>query len=379
MKLARGLVLLLVALLVALPASAQGKRCKKCRGVGWLECREHGREDLSRELEVLFCSVADGCEACGGTGLVDCPDCEEPEVEAQLAARRASQEAARAHLAPIDKAMERTVRKAESEHFVLVWEMHGMKIDKKVFSEHQMLHLTLERLEKLYADYVELFGVKPEDFDKKSRVFVWYLPDDHKRASSAFCDMYAPAGTKLMGLDPNYSVCASKTFFLNDEQLHRNLVHCVTHLLFSHEHPSNWIGNLGGGWLDEGLAHWFEERHFGLCDNYCYQEQNTRFDFKGGHFKPALRKLVDAGEMPPLAGVLQRNTDQLEPAEHAVALAVVDYLISIDPKKLDAVGRKLRARAVTRDVLQEVYGTSILDLEQALKAWVLETYPTRDD
>ena len=36
-------------------------------------------------------------------------------------------------------------------------------------------------------------------------------------------------------------------------------------------------------------------------------------------FKPALRKLVAADEMPPLAGVMQRNTDQLEPAEHAVA------------------------------------------------------------
>ena len=62
----------------------------------------------------------------------------------------------------------------------------------------------------------------------------------------------------------------------------------------------------------------------------------------------------------------------------AVALAVVDYLIQLDPKKLDAVGRKLRARAETREVLQEVYGLSILELEAALKAWVLETYPTRD-
>jgi hypothetical protein len=251
-------------------------------------------------------------------------------------------------------------------------------VGKKINDEHQMLHLTLERLERLYADYCELFGATDEDFQRKSRVFVWYLPDDHKRGSGAFCDMYAPAGTKLMGLEPNYSVCGNTTFFKDDEQLHRNLVHCVTHLLFSHETPSNWIGNLKGGWLEEGLAHWFEQRYFDLCDNYCYQEQNTRFDFKGGRFKPALRKLVAADEMPPLAGVMQRNTDQLEPAEHAVALAVVDYLISLDAKKLDAVGRKLRARAETRDVLREVYGLSILELEAALKAWVLETYPTRD-
>jgi hypothetical protein len=379
MRALRVALLALLALAAALPAQAQGRRCGRCKGTGLVECREHGREDLSRELEVLYCSVVDGCEACAGAGLLDCPACEEPEAQARLAARREGMPAARERLAALDRTMERPLRKAESAHFVLVWEMNAMKVDKKLRDEHQMLHLTLARLERLYADYCELFGAREEDFAKKSRVFVWYLPDDHKRGSAAFCDMYAPAGTKLMGLDPNYSVCGNTSFFKGDEQLHRNLVHCVTHLLFSHETPSNWIGNLKGGWIEEGLAHWFEDRTFGVCDNYCYQEQNTRFDFKGGRFKPALRKLVAADEMPPLAGVMQRNTDQLEPAEHAVALAVVDYLIQLDPKKLDLVGRKLRARAETRDVLQEVYGLSILELDQALKAWVLETYPTRDD
>ena len=378
MKPLRAALLLLCAALAALPAQAQGKRCGRCRGEGLLACREHGREDLSGELDVLYCSVVDGCEACVGAGLVDCPACEAPQAQALLEARRAGVLAARERLAELDRTMERSLRKAESAHFVLVWEMSAMKVDKRLESEHQMLHLTLRRLELLYADYVDLFGVEDAAFQRKSRVFVWYLPDDHKRASAAFCDMFAPAGTKLMGPNPNYSVCGNTTFFRGDEALHRNLVHCVTHLLFSHEEPSNWIGNLRGGWAEEGLAHWFEERGFGLCDNYCYQEQNTRFDFKGGRFKPALRKLVAADAMPPVAGVLQRNTDQLEPAEHAVALALVDYLIAQDARKFGRLGRKLRARVETREALAQVYGLSILELESLLQAWVLATYPTRD-
>jgi|SRR5688572_11423763 len=363
-----------VALALALPAAGQGKGCNKCKGQGLVACREHGKEDLSRELEVLYCSVPDGCEACGGVGLLDCAACEQPEKEALLAARKGQLAPARERLAELDTTMGRSLRKAESAHFVLVWELGPMKVEKQLQSEHAMLHLTLQRLERLYSDYVELFALDEKQFQKKSRVFVWQLPEDHRRGANAFCDMEVAGGAKLMGSDPNYSVCGNKSFFIGDEALHRNLVHCVTHLLFSHQQPSNWIGALKGGWIEEGLPHWFEDRYFGLCDNYCYQEQNTRFDFRGGHFKPALRGLVEKGEQPPVAGVLQRNTDELGPADHAVALAIVDYLIAQDPVALGLLGRDLRARAQMRDALQQHFKLSILDLEQQLWPWVLANY-----
>jgi hypothetical protein len=364
-----------VALALALPAAAQGRSCNKCKGAGLVPCREHGREPLSQELEVLYCSVVDGCEVCAGAGLLDCAACEQPEKEAELAARKASVAPARERLAEIDAKMGRALRKAESEHFVLVWEMTPLKVDKQLKSEHEMLHLTAQRLERLFADYAELFAVPEDQFHKKSRVFVWQLPEDHRRGSNAFCDMEVAGGAKLMGAEPNYSVCGNKSFFVGDEALHRNLVHCVTHLLFSHQQPSNWIGGLKAGWIEEGLPHWFEDRYFGLCDNYCYQEQNTRFDFRGGHFKPALRDLVEKGEQPQVAGVMQRNTDELAPAEHAAALALVDYLIAQDPKALGLLGRDLRARAELRDALQQHFKVSILDLEQRLWPWVQENYP----
>jgi hypothetical protein len=368
----------LLALAWVQPATAaQEQRCTRCKSQGWVECREHGKLELGHEREVLYCSVADGCATCGGIGWLACASCKPDSVVAEAEARRAQAAEARTRLAELDTAMGRALRKAESAHFVLVWEMTGMKVAKKPLDEHAMLHLTVQRLEALYADYTKLLGVPDDAFAKKSRVFVWYLPDEHKLASQAFCDMYAPAGTKLMGLNPNYSVCGSNRFFKDDEQLHRNLVHCTTHLLFSHQYPPQWIGNLKGGWAEEGLAHLFEQRGFGLCDNYCYQEQNTRFDFKAGAFKPALRKLVEEDAMPPLAGVMQRNTDQLEPAEHAVALATVEFLIERDAAAFNQLGVKLRSRAEGREALEELYGLSILELEIALEAWVLVNYPAR--
>lgn len=371
------LTALLALVCAALAQAGAPQRCARCKGKGWVECREHGKLDLAHEREVLYCSVVDGCQPCGGIGWQACAACDQGATAGQAEARRVQAAEARTRLAELDTTMGRALRKAESAHFVLVWEMTGMKVGKKAHDEHAMLHLSLQRLEALYADYTKLLGVADEAFEKKSRVFVWYLPDDHKKASQAFCDMYAPAGTKLMGLNPNYSVCGSSRFFKDDEQLHRNLVHCTAHLLFSHQFPPQWIGNQKGGWAEEGLAHLFEERGFGLCDNYCFQEQNTRFDFEAGRFKPALRKLVEEDAMPPLAGVMQRNTDQLEPAEHAVALAVVEFLIARDAKAFNELGVKLRSRVETRTALEELYGLSILELEVALQAWILAEYPAR--
>ena len=90
----------------------------------------------------------------------------------------------------------------------------------------------------------------------------------------------ASGGVKLMGSTPRYTVCGNKQHFQDDEKLHRNIVHSTTHLLLSCLAPPGWVGNLKGGWMDEGLAHFYEDRYWGICDNYCYQEQNTNVDFK---------------------------------------------------------------------------------------------------
>jgi hypothetical protein len=375
---------LLLALLVIAPlstgatgATAQKKRCKTCKEERLLECEQHHRIDLTHEAEVIYCSVVDGCEVCGGTGWLACPECDDGSLAEELRQRAGRIALARRGLASIDETMGRSLRKGETQHFILVWEMLGMKVEKERLTEHQMMHLTLERLERLYTDYVTLFGLDDTVFDKKFRIFVWHLPEDHRRGSLAFCDLYSPSGSKLMGINPNYSVCGDKRYFLTDEKLHRNLIHCTTHLIFSHQRPSAWIGNLNAGWADEGLAHYFEHLYFGMCDNYCYEESNTQMGFKGGKFKPALYKLADAETMPPVATVVQKNSTDLEPAEHAVALAVTEYLIGIDPIKFDALGRKLRERGVLRDELKAIYGFSILELQTRLQAWVLASYPNR--
>jgi hypothetical protein len=136
-----------------------------------------------------------------------------------------------------------------------------------------------------------------------------------------------------------------------------------------------WVGNQKAGWAEEGLGHWFEDRYFGKCDNYCYEEQNTVIEFKSGKYKLAVRKMVDEGKSPSVSEVLQLNSDQLSPAQNAIAFSLVDYLIFLDGAKFSALGKQLRKRVGTREALAKVYELTPLTLEVAWKAWVLETYP----
>ena len=122
-----------------------------------------------------------------------------------------------------------------------------------------------------------------------------------------------------MGLKPAYSVCGNKQHFNDDDKLHRNIVHCVAHLLLSAQAPPAWIGNIKAGWADEGVGHWFEDRYFGICDNYCFQEANGNLDFKSGRFRLAVRKLVAANEAPAVAVVFEQNCDTLTLPMNAVA------------------------------------------------------------
>ena len=351
--------------------------CKKCHGAGRLPCSEHPKGECEYEDRVLFCSVVADCAVCGGAGFVSCDVCHDEAVAKRLEEKRAKVQERKPLLKPIDDKMGRPLRKAETAHFVFVWEMDKAKIDKRWVDAHEALHIYIERMEKFYADYCARLAVTDKDFSNKCWIFVWYHPEDHEMGALKFCSQAAKGGVKLMGPNPRYSVCGNKQNFQNDEQLHRDIVHCTTHLLMSNQDPPQWIGNIKGGWSDEGLAHWFEDRYWGVCDVYCYQEQNTNIDFKAGKFRLAVRKMVTEGHTPSIAEVFQQNVDTLTLPMNAAAFSYVDYLMFKDSAKFKEVVKKLKAKMPTRDALQQVYSMSPMDLETQWKAWVLETYPTR--
>jgi len=351
--------------------------CKRCVATGRLPCTEHARTDCELEDTTEYCSFSADCPVCGGVGWTLCPECKPEEVRAAIEKKRASVATRKTALKWLDDKMGHPLHKAESAHFVLVFELDKIKVDKKYITSHEGLHLYVKRLEALYDDYLARMMITAKEFVEKFRVFMWYLPQDHKEGSLAFCGQNASGGVKLMGMNPSYSVCCSKQNFQDDEKLHRNIVHSVTHLLLSAQRPAFWIGNVKGGWADEGLSHWFEDRYWNICDNYCYQEANTNVDFKGGKFRLAVRKLVESEKLPSIAEVVEQNIDTLTLPMHALAFSYVDYFISRDGAKFSELLKELKKKVPTRDAIKKVYGINLLDFEAQWKVWVLQTYPTK--
>lgn len=362
----------------AMAAQAPQKvECKKCASTGRQPCPEHDKAECALEDDVLYCSVIAGCAVCGGVGFVPCGECDNAPARAALEEKKAEIVARQVKLSYIDTTMGRPIRKAESKHFVLVWEMDRLKVEKKWLEAHALTHLYLKRLETLYTDYCARMQITDKEFVEKLRVFVWQFPQDHADGSLRFCRQSSKGGVKLMGNTPSYSVCGHKQNFQDEEKLHRNIVHCVTHLLLSAQNPVAWIGNIKAGWVDEGLAHFFEDRYWEICDTYCFQEANTNVDFKGGRFRLAVRKMVDEEKTPSVAEVFEQNSDTLTLPQHAVSFSYVEWLLNKDAAKFNELVKKLKAKVPTRDALKQIYGMSVLDFDAQWKSWVRQTYPTK--
>ncbi|MBL8803672.1 MAG: hypothetical protein JNN27_16850 [Planctomycetes bacterium] len=352
-------------------------RCGPCKNEGRVPCAAHPKHEMHLEDDVELCSVVADCTTCTGTGWLDCAACENPRWTDVLELKRSRQKSLQTFAARFDAEMKRPLRKVVTPHVMLVWEVDELKVDKRTIKHHELMHLYAARLEKLFADYTSVLKVGPREFKERMEVFVWATQRDQEDGSTRFAGQHSVAGVKLLGNKAVFSLYFNRATFRDDDALHRGIVHNVTHLLLSHQEPSQWLGNVKSGWLDEGLAHWFEERYWGLCDNYCYEEQNTLVSFKGGKWKPIVRKMVETGDLPSMAEVMQQNTDGLSLPMHALAFSYVDFLIATDAPKLNELARQLRRRAETRDALQRVYKLSVLELEQQWKAWVVANYPLR--
>ncbi|MFT4543369.1 MAG: hypothetical protein ACI835_005839 [Planctomycetota bacterium] len=357
---------------------AKSPSCRKCKNAGRVLCSEHKKQGCELEDNVLFCSVLHDCESCAGTGFIDCKHCDNTTAQEFLKDKAFSIPMRAKRWAKYSDLMKRPVRVAESEHFILVWEVDSMKVDKKRLKGHELLHLYIDRLEALFADYKELLGATDRDFRKKIPILVWHSALDHKEAAGEYCGQIAERGVKKLGDDPVYSVPGGvKRLFNSDEFLHRNIVHNTIHLLMSHQSPSYWVGFIENGWADAGLAHWFEDRYWGKCDNYCYEEVAINIGFKVGKWRQAVRKMVANDSAPPMAQLVGHKTAMLTSPMHAISFSYMDYLISMDPKKVNAMLGQMRAKLSSRDAIKKVYGMSLLELERDWKAWVLETYPAR--
>jgi hypothetical protein len=357
--------------------------CRNCNNKGSFPCTKHGK-DLGPEGDpvVHWCSVAAECKACGGALAVDCKQCRRPDVEGALVERqRLLHDLIEQRRKNVDDAIgNRTLVHIETTHCDFVCGVKPLTVGKVKLDTHAVAHLYAQRIEALRSLFLTTLELKDEDLPGRLRVYMFKEQKEHGVIGPRETGMGSATsvGLKQMGPEFVYSMWQDMRALQSDEALHRNIVHNVTHLLLSQMLPMQWIGNRKHGWVDEGLAHWFEDKVTGRCLNYCYEEVLTMpgLSWKNGVWRGPVRKLLEDGALPSFATLATHNTDQLVFEEHAAAFAYVDFLLTAHGGAhfRDYI-RAIKNGQATRDALQAVYQWNPITIEEPFQAWVRANYP----
>ena len=379
------------------PVDQQGKdpyvNCPYCNHVGDKVCKKHSKAKMGwvTDSGSIRCSVVAGCKTCRGTLREDCKHCENQTVEGR---NKAKGDEIQAWLAErrttVDGLIGHKVLHAESRWFRLTFDLKPMMVGRVRYSTYRLMHLYLKRFEAHRALFQEVLQVPMRDLPDKCDIYMWRDGRDQVFAATKFTGMGSSGvGIKLMGLHSRYTMQCIRRQIRNDEDLHRHMVHNIAHLLVSQMIPHQWIGKLKAGWIDAGIAHYFEFKLDEKCTTYCWQEVVKETNFKGGKWLVPVRRKVASRQIPSFAAVSTKNTDQIGPEEHALAFSYVHFLLEGDfendlVKKHGGKGRALcvairvlKAKRPTRDALSAGYGWNPLVFEEKWKEWVLRTYPVR--
>ena len=354
--------------------------CRKCEATGNLPCKPCLRSACPEGPALRFCSVRLRCEECAGRGVVDCPRCEpEAAVDPAEVARAAAAQAWRAEIDPIDVTMKKSLVHGESAHFRVTFDIpkydaEGVRAKQR---NHDGMHLTLARLEALYVRFCEDLNATDADFFGNTHVLLWSRAQDQERASQRYTDQLSSTQSKLMDANPVVSIHYDKSHLHEEFELHQAIVHQTVHCLLSNVFDGVWPGNIGGGWIDAGLAHRYEIVMFDGVRHYCYVEADTMRRFRFGHWESAVRHAVDRDEATPFLELVGKQTTALTPQQHMAAWSYCDFLLREHPRAFPPIARGLKQRRPLKDLLREELDVTPFELEERWSAFVREHYSPR--
>jgi hypothetical protein len=368
----------LALLLALLPTDGEG--CPDCRYTGIVPCTGHREpsEEPTEALPLVHCSWASACSMCGGTLWYDCGRCTGGPRSAWLE-QRLAEESDWAQENELEKAVGHPVGRIETARFELVVAADGLKERSRRVSAHELAHQLAEDVEHVAALVAEHYGVTPEDYSTKMRMWVWGDRKTHEAAMGAFLGTISSGDFKALAALPTFTVWPERPHFDDVPKLRAVFVHNAPHLLLTNAFGTGWVGDIGGGWLDAGAGHWYEYERFGQSLNACIEEATLNDAWEGGLWRAAMRKRLAKEKEPVLPGVFGKRTGAMSSEEQAVCYSFHDYLVAQHPAALGPMLKALKRREKpARDILAEHTGLGLLEAEEAWRAWVQETYPRRE-
>jgi hypothetical protein len=392
-------LVLLLAFVLSSFTSPDGEGCRKCEHRGVQVCPEHTDEHIAYEGDVLFCSTVARCESCAGALLVDCERCEGgpdnhliPERQTAVAEWLKKQE--------VSTFMGRVLPAVETERFQLIVETGSLRIDltrknrKKQVDQHTLMHqiardlLQIEKsIEKHFelaqdedqaTKQTELQAALKRAYSAKMRLWIWGNLEDHRKVMQHYMGSTSTGDFKLLEATPVFSGWTEKVMNTGIS-VRQAFSHNAVHMLLSNVFEPMWPGDSGGGWFDAGSAHWYEYDVHKQSTVYCIEEATLPLDYEGGVWRRAIRKRLSKEATPFVPYLLGRNTGAMTLPEQALCWSLYDWFVAKHPAALPIIWRGLKKKQPSRDLIKQTIGMNLLQVEEAWRTWVAQTYPLKGD
>lgn len=249
-------------------------------------------------------------------------------------------------------------------------------------SAHERAHLYQIRLERIVCHFRALAGNDLPFLGMGDRFEVYLLEDGghyrtftEKLLGRVFSPR-TPAQREHYPGDRNHFAVAVGAELLQggDRQLNNTVIHHVAHTLA--EGHRRYVADVWG-WLDAGLAHYYERRESPDYNFFCLDTTDPPREYARADWPRKIRYLVSRKKEPNF-GIWCDKTlpQQLTVEQHVLAWSFVDWLVTTDPVRvarlLDLTADQKRKWSGT-DAIREVFGTTPEALHERWREYVLES------
>ena len=263
--------------------------------------------------------------------------------------------------------------------FHLVINCGDLKEGRKRVKEHLIAHKIAHDVELAAKSMDAHFNLERKDYQSKMRMWIWNNPDDHSAAMMQFLDTGASGDFKMLGRAPIFSVWTEPGLFNTVQGIRTLFTHNATHMLLLNALFPLWVGDLGGGWLDAGVGHYYEYEVYQSTRNYCIEESTSTGEYANGVWRAAVRKYLKKVEEPALPRLFLMNTGAMEQYQQALCWSFFEYLVHNHQPALRELLADLKAKKKSRVIMRERLGMDIFGAEKAWRTWVEASYPKRGD
>ena len=377
-------------------------RCGKCETTGRLAAPlDLDKWDLDFEREDTWAVLYDSelIESDGhGIDWVPCPRCKTPTLQARAQAdydkqvkRLTDWLAERRRRVDEPLQFETPLWHVETTHFVIASDIPKLvTADKKTYRGHEIPLLYAIRMERLYKRFYGTFGLSDRNnMSGKHHIYMFEDEVDFRNAAPRYTGLIGTRSvSRMAGQDQESALVTwwAKSEWPKDDDFFTHLTHMIIHHFTSDLYDvKNWFppGELGlmppwlndkYGWLDAGLAHWFEFQQPGSVVTYCMREQDVMARWGGFDWRKNIYKAVKDRDVPSFTSTLSRPTPALTAKEHQFVWSWVDFLMDRDASQMGLAIKLAKQEAPTRDILSQCWGLTTLSFEEAWSSWVMERY-----